>query len=155
MSAMQIEEAQIGDIPALLALARSVEHLFGPMVEHGFENVLRSNIERAAIICARDASAARAVGAIIFDSRAAPTYRVSWLAVESDYRGRGIGRRLLSEALSRAASPSLIEVITFGPDVEEGLPARRLYEALGFRAQEAVARGPEGGTRQRFELRYS
>jgi hypothetical protein len=44
----------------------------------------------------------------------------------------------------------LITVDTFGADVPGGLPARRLYESLGFVAAEHLNPGVEGGSRQRF-----
>ena len=59
------------------------------------------------------------------------------IAVAQRWRGSGVGRRLLEELLRRAAAaghPSL------SLSVDADNPARRLYEALGFRVV-----GREGG----------
>lgn len=150
-----IVPAQRDHIAALKELARSVEPLFGPMLGHGFEKVLDNNIERNALLCAIDSTSAGndIKGAIIFDTRDAPTYQVSWLAVFEACRGTGVGRALLTAALERVAPPASVDVVTFGPDNAAGIPARRLYESFGFRPGAMRERGPEGGTRQAFELR--
>ena len=155
VSQIEISDGGKAHIPSLLDLARTVEHLFGPMISHGFERVLETNIDREAIVCAVDTTGdtSRAVGGIIFDVRDAPVYRVSWLAVDPEYRGCGIGRMLLCCLLQRVYAPAKVVVITFGPDIEEGIPARRLYESFGFSAGAMAERGAEGGTRQIFELR--
>jgi hypothetical protein len=44
-------------------------------------------------------------------------------------------------------------VDTFGEDIIEGLPARRLYESFGFLPGEDLPDGVEGGSRQRFRFR--
>lgn len=50
MSKFTIFKATENDIPALINLARSVEHLFGPMVGHGFERVLEVNVQWDALL---------------------------------------------------------------------------------------------------------
>ena len=134
---IEIVQALPAHIPSLIDLARSVEHLFGPMIGHGFERVLETNVDRGAILCAIDPDGLdhRVLGGIIFDVRDAPMYHVSWLAVSHDFRGCGIGRRLLASALERASPPARIELITFGPD-NEGDPDglfRHLPEGLTSR----------------------
>ena len=154
MSEFDIITGRPDHVPDLIELAKSVEHLFGRMIGAGFESVLEVNIERSAILCAV-ASSPRAdlLGGAIFDVRSAPNYHLSWLAVHERFRGRGVGRGLLSSALDRVVPPALVDVITFGPDSDEGQPARCLYESFGFQAGAMVERGSEGGTRQKYELR--
>ena len=153
MSDFTVSEGNESDIDSLIDLARSIEHLFGPMVGHGFEDVLRANIQRGSLFVARGGEQAdNVVGGIIFDERGAPNYHIRWLAILETYRGRGGGRLLVSHALARATPPCRIEVATFGPDNTEGLPARRLYQSFGFHPRDMLERGPEGGSRQRFTL---
>lgn len=154
MSGFEIITGRTDHIPALIDLARSVEHLFGPMIDHGFEKVLEASIEREGILVAVGPSADSDLwGGAIFDVRRAPSYRLSWLAVSAHHRGRGVGRDLLSSLLESVSPPARIEVVTFGPDNGEGIPARKLYESFGFKAGDMLERGAEGGTRQKFELR--
>ena len=154
MSEFAVSGGTESDLDALIDLARSVESLFGPMIGHGFEDILRTNIERGSLFVVRnpEEKPGTVVGGIIFDERDAPDYHVSWLAIREAYRGRGGGKLLLSHALARVTPPCRVEVATFGADNAAGLPARRLYEAFGFRPGERLERGPEGGSRQRFTL---
>jgi len=48
-----------------------------------------------------------------------------YIATHSAYRGRGIGRRLMEEAISRSAGDMALHV-------EPENPAKLLYESLGF-----------------------
>ena len=53
-------------------------------------------------------------------------------AVSADCRGRHIGEALVRDCLSRAKACGF-RVLQFNAVVETNLPARRLYERLGFR----------------------
>jgi ribosomal protein S18 acetylase RimI-like enzyme len=64
--------------------------------------------------------------------RVAPHTQITWLAVRSSARRRGVGHALVAEALRLYPPPSEVLVDTFGEDSIEGCPARRLYESLGF-----------------------
>jgi GNAT superfamily N-acetyltransferase len=80
---------------------------------------------------------------------------IGWLAVRASARRTGVGRALLVRALEYMPPGADVYVDTFGTDNPDGQPARRLYESFGFDAGEELARGPEGGTRQRFWRRGS
>ena len=146
-----ISIATLGDVPAWLHLAATVEHLFGPMVDQGFDKAIVANIERRTAFCIRD-DQANLRGGLLFDARSKPTYHITWLAVSPRSRGRGLGRNLAQYAIAQATPPFRMEVVTFGDDNPEGIPARRLYESLGFVPDAMQPNGPEGGSRQRFVL---
>lgn len=55
------------------------------------------------------------------------------IAVLPAYRGRGLGRRLMADALSAAWAAGIRQVAL---TVHPANPARRLYESLGFRTAE-------------------
>jgi ribosomal protein S18 acetylase RimI-like enzyme len=143
-----VSEGTQEDVASWLELAREVEPLFGPMPE--FELTLRRNISRGTALCVRDVSG-QVVGGILL--RAAPHTQITWLAVRSSARGRGVGRALVAGALRRCPPPCDVLVDTFGEDNIGGGPARRLYESFGFVPGEYLPDGPEGGSRQRFRLR--
>jgi ribosomal protein S18 acetylase RimI-like enzyme len=135
------------DVASWLEIAREVEPLFGPMPD--FESTLRRNICRGTALCVRDAGG-QVLGGMLL--RAAPHTQISWLAVRSSARRRGVGHALVAEALRRYPPPCEVLVDTFGEDSIEGHPARRLYESFGFLPGEDLPDGPQGGTRQRFRL---
>lgn len=150
----QVTEAIESDIPPWLNLAKQVEHLFGPMIDQGFDRAIRSNISRGSAFCVRSGTAPDILaGGLLFDYRNPPHYELSWMAVETTLRGKGIGRLLLQHAIAKTIPPCTVEVITFGPDHPGGEAARRFYESLGFRPGPRRNPGPDGGSRQTYALR--
>jgi len=143
-----VSEGTPDDVASWLELVREVEPLFGPMPD--FESTLRPNISRGTALCVRDAGG-RVLGGVLL--RAAPHAQITWLAVRSSARRRGVGHALVASALSRCPPPCDVLVDTFGEDNGEGSPARRLYESFGFVPGEYLPDGPAGGSRQRFRLR--
>lgn len=143
-----VSEGTRDDVASWLEIAREVEPLFGPMPD--FESTLRRNISRGTALCVRDASG-RVLGGLLL--RAAPHRQITWLAVRSSARRKGVGYALVAEALRRCPPPGEVVVDTFGEDNMEGYAARRLYESFGFMTGEYLPDGPEGGSRQRFRLR--
>jgi ribosomal protein S18 acetylase RimI-like enzyme len=136
------------DVASWLEIAREVEPLFGPMPD--FESTLRRNISRGTAPCVRDPGG-QVLGGMLL--RAAPHAQITWLAVRSSARRRGVGHALVAEALRRYPPPCAVLVDTFGEEIIGGYPARRLYESFGFLPGEDLPDGPEGGSRQRFWLR--
>lgn len=140
---MLVQLAEASEIESWLQIVREVEPLFGPMPD--FKEHLERGIDRGTALVARDESI---VGGGLLLSR--DRLHLNWLAVRPTHRGHGAGRALIVEALRMTPPGELIIVDTFGADNPGGLPARRLYESLGFVAREQLPPGPEGGSRQRF-----
>ncbi len=100
----------------------------------------------------------RVVGSVTIDGgdpeRPEDLAHLRWFIVDDGFRGRGLGRRLVSRSLefARRTGRSGVYLWTFA-----GLDAaRRLYDAEGFRLVREVS-GDTWGTRvteQRFELRF-
>lgn len=155
-SVPQIAPAEMADIPAWLALAAEVEPLFGPMVADPlFHEALDRAIRRGGALCVREAggpAGAALLGGLLFSAGRAPLYKIGWLAVAARARRLGIGRRLVAHALSLAAPPATIEVVTFVDGDPEGAPARQLYAALGFAPAELTTFPPSDVPRQVFRL---
>ncbi|MEU1278192.1 GNAT family N-acetyltransferase [Streptomyces sp. NPDC005805] len=159
---MDIRTAHPADLPGFLALAAEVEHWFGPMVDDpGFHDAVLRHIATATALAATapaDPDAGqRLLGGLLFGPGGAVrrTHHVHWLVVSARARGTGVGRALLTEALTRhVRAPATVEVVTFGPDhpgaVTSG--ARVFYERLDFAPAEPTTPGPEGGSRQVFRL---
>jgi ribosomal protein S18 acetylase RimI-like enzyme len=142
-----VSEGTPDDVASWLEIVREVEPLFGPMPD--FESTLRRNISRGTALCVRDTTG-KVLGGVLL--RAAPHTQITWLAVRSSARRRGVAHALVAEALRRCPPPCEVLVDTFGEDSIEGYPARRLYESFGFVPAEYLPDGPEGGSRQRFRL---
>ncbi|KQO18475.1 GNAT family N-acetyltransferase [Paenibacillus sp. Leaf72] len=157
---MKAVNATKEDIQSWLALASEVEHLFGPMVDSPkFLQALEKNIQQNRAFCVREKDGppgARLLGGLLFSSSQAPLYKIGWLSVAREARSKGVATLLLNHILMLIPTSSELTVTTFGEDVLEGLPARRLYEKFGFVPLPlAIPAGPEGGSRQMFRLAIS
>jgi GNAT superfamily N-acetyltransferase len=96
----------------------------------------------------------RLAGSITMDAGPGPDQgvRLRWFIVDEAWQSRGLGRRLIADALDfcRTVKHSRVFLWTFA-----GLdPARRLYEAHGFRLTEEhrVSQWGSTITEQRFDL---
>ncbi len=148
----KVQLAQRVDFEPWLELAREVEPLFGPMVgDPVFQRALLRNIARGTAYCVRDGNAlgSRLLAGLLLSPRP-PVYRIGWLAVTETARRAGLGRLLVERALTAVPPASEIIVITFGPDVAGGGPARTFYQRLGFVPSESAAPGSNGTPRQVF-----
>src|SRR5262245_20361642 len=142
---MQIVSAGIDDVASWLDLARELEQWFGPMRDS--ESTLVRKINQGAAICAR-CCGELAGGALL--SGASSKYWIRWLAVRGWARHQGIGSALVAEALRRFRPPCRVSVHTFGEEIPEGRPARRLYERFGF--QPGRLTEVQGAPRQCYSL---
>jgi len=157
---MNVVHATLDDINGWLELAAEVEYLFGPMVEDpNFVLALEKNVKLNRAFCVREnegSPSSSLLGGVLFSSTHAPSYKIGWLAVSARARNKGVASALLSRVLSLIEPPSTISVITFGEDIPDGEPARRLYQKFGFIPLiKVIPNGPEGGSRQRFQLTIS
>ncbi|VFU12555.1 GCN5-related N-acetyltransferase [anaerobic digester metagenome] len=131
---VNVQPATIDDFESWIALAGEVEHLFGAMVhEPSFHDALKEALREGRAFCVRqdDAGAgAPLLGGItvMFSHN-----EIEWFAVSGKCRGKGVGKALLAHALSQLDARRDITVRTFDRSSEEGKPARRLYQAFGFR----------------------
>jgi ribosomal protein S18 acetylase RimI-like enzyme len=90
------------------------------------------------------ADAGPVIGPLLrLENRVPGCWYVNMLAVFRQYRGMGIGRRLLEESEKRAAAAGRTAMAII---VEDDNPARRLYESFGFEAVGAEPYSPFGGS---------
>lgn len=154
---MHVAIAERQDNAGFLSLAAEVEHLFGPMVnEPHFLDSLRRNIARGTAFCVREKGGppgAPLMGGLLFSAKP-PVYTIGWLVVAERHRHTGVGTLLVEHAVGLVRPPAEMVVTTFGADVDEGRPARRFYERLGFRPAEMAPPGPEGGSRQVYRRTF-
>lgn len=145
--------AERADLAPWLDLAREVEPLFGPLTTSPvFRRVLLRHIARGTAFCLREHDGppgSRLLGGLLLSPQP-PVYRIGWLAVTESERRHGLGRALLAFALSRIPVDADVIVITFGPDLFEGRPARAFYEKMGFAPAESADPAPNGTPRQVF-----
>jgi GNAT superfamily N-acetyltransferase len=152
---MQALTAVEADIPAWVALAASVEDLFGPMVDDpDFLAALRRNIARGTALCVRDLQntpGAPLAGGLLLSPHP-PTYEIAWLAVSRAHKGKGLGKLLVQRALETLMElPCTVEVTTFA-DRHPGGDARSFYEHLGFQPTDLIS---ADGTRQTYRMQVS
>lgn len=157
---MKVVRAMHKDIEQWLQLAAEVEYLFGPMVDDPcFVEAVEKSIEIGRAFCVREKDGypgAPLLGGVLFSSSNAPIYKIHWLSVSSHARQQGVGSAILKHILRLVKHPAEVVVTTFGEDIPDGQPARRLYQKFGFMPQdEMVPNGPEGGSRQKFKLSIS
>lgn len=145
---MTVEPACERDIPALLDLADEIGELFGADMARdlSFYDRLGRNIAHGDAYCVRiDGTLA---GAMLFRRD-----RINWLAVRRLFRHQGVGRMLVTHALT--SSDGEVRVTTFGsghphPDAE---PARQFYISLGFQYSNEVAKPADDGTPREIMIR--
>ena len=112
--------------PAERQLALTIEHIRGQLIAS--IETIGGFIERSLV---GSASLSR-MPECIFDAESTEWFGLSAIIVHPNFRGRGVGRALLNECLSRAAQHKakgmLLELYVPNP------AAKALYESLGFEA---------------------
>lgn len=145
--------AERADSGPWLALTAEVEPLFGPMARDPvFQRALSRCIARGTAYCIRECDEAPGsplVAGLLLSPRP-PLYRIGWLAVRKADRRSGNGRALVNYALSHIEPSAEVVVLTFGPDVPGGEPARAFYQEMGFSPAEMSEAAPNGASRQIF-----
>ncbi len=126
---MEVVISESKDFDAWIALAREVEHLFGPMADEiSFQDALRQSIQQKTAFCIRS-EASELQGGIVISKE---TNEIAWFVVSGNYRGKGRGKELLNYAISKLDRQNEIYVQTFDETVTEGKVARKMYINLGF-----------------------
>ncbi|MBI5552747.1 MAG: GNAT family N-acetyltransferase [Desulfobacterales bacterium] len=143
---MPVRLSNSNDYPDWLKLAKEVEPLFGPMVDDpNFCDGLRTAIREGHAICfvegGKSGGSEALLGGILISKAA---NEILWLAVAERSRGRKIGSALLAEALGRLDRTRPITVTTFERSLAAGIPARRLYESVGFHYTGEAGLNPAG-----------
>ena len=145
MNTSRVRLARLEDIEGLLALAREVEPLFGPMVEvpefrQGLTMAIANGQAFTAIRSAIDRPDQVAGGLVVSPA----SNSIAWLVVATAARGKGLGRELLARAVTCLDAARPVTVQTFAPSCREGRAARRLYLQSGFAESEPQGPNPAG-----------
>lgn len=120
------------DKPVWLALADHVAVMFDSpdmASDKHFQKGIDTSISKYESLIAIDRMSGDCLGIIGF-SRA--NNNICWFAVYEEYRGKGIGNKLLDTALRQLDNFREVSVITFVMDNLDGQPARALYHKFGF-----------------------
>ena len=152
---MRVELARQEDLDQWLVLAAEVEHLFGPLVSDSrFPRAVMRNMDRGTAFCIRQDDGEPGVplqAGMLFSARP-HIYKISWLAVTERCRRHGLASALMRYVFDQVEPPAELSVITFGPDVAGGEPARSFYMSAGFTPGETSPRGANGQSRQVFRM---
>lgn len=138
--------ATAADIASWVALARTVEPLFGPMPD--IADHVRRGMERGTAIVIGEVGVVEAGMLLSRDDR---PHEIHWLATAASSRGRGHASALVEYAMTRWPTGE-ITVVTFTEDEPGGQAARRLYERHGFVDQGRTTPAPDGGERDLYRL---
>ena len=153
---MRVDVAKREDFEPWLRLAEEVEHLFGPLVsDPRYHRALMRNIDRGTAFCIRQDDGqpgSPLLAGMLFSARP-HIYKISWFAVTERRRRHGLASAVMKYVFDQVQPPAELSVITFGPDVAGGEPARHFYEAAGFTPGETSPRGANGQSRQVFRMK--
>ncbi len=97
-----------------------------------FQNALRNAILNKTAFCIHSHSGdtiESLKGGIIISRE---SNEIVWLAVSKQFRGMGLGRKLLEFAIEKLDRQTSIFVQTFDNSITEGKAARKLYMDFGF-----------------------
>jgi len=138
---MRIKAVKNSDIENWLELVREVEPLFGPMIgEAGFQAGLIEAIikKRTFGVCNSCGKLCRII-VVSYERN-----EIEWLAVASNDRKNGYGRKLLKYAIAKLNPAKPVTVQTFDKIVPAGLAARNLYLQCGFQEIGQAGLNPAG-----------
>jgi ribosomal-protein-alanine N-acetyltransferase len=119
----------VDDVPAVAAIDRKSFPL--PWSENAFRSDLTTNPAAHLLVAEHESDAGRRIAGYAGYWLVVDEAHLSTLAVEPALRRRGIGERILREAMRHAARQGA-ELMTLEVRVSNE-PARRLYEKHGFR----------------------
>lgn len=132
-----IDLAQMENLDAWMDLVRRVLREF-PGLETGevlaaHQAIVSKNIMRRTALCAKGVD--RIIGVLLFSK---DRNTLSFLAVDPEYRQRGIASALVKQMLEEFSPESDIWVTTFRANDPKGDAPRALYQKLGFTEGELV-----------------
>lgn len=140
------------DKPAWQQFAAEVATLFNHptmAVDPDFLAFMDAKIVKHEALMAVDRMTEQRLGVVAF-SRG--NQHISWFAVSEAKRGMGIGTRLLKTALRHLDNTKEITVVTFRADEPGGLPARAVYQRVGFAETAEQVLDPMGNPRCQMTL---
>ena len=125
-SAYRVETAAESDRTEWLALVRRVSENFPGLDMDEYAATLKKNISRGTALCVREGG--RIIGILLYSPA---RHCLSGMAVDPDFRRRGIASALIADMLCRMPAGE-VSVTTFREDDEKGKAPRALYSRLGF-----------------------
>lgn len=129
---MLIRWATTDDKYAWVELADNVANIFGNptmSTDKDFHEYMDSKLSKFEALIAVDRMSGNCLGIIGFSR----TFnRITWFGVFEQYRGKGVGTRLLTTALRQLDRTREITVETYREDYPVGMPARIVYHKVGF-----------------------
>lgn len=129
---MEIRVARPQDLTAWVGLVDPIRQVF-PGLEtdeamEGYARDIAGAIARREGLCAWEGETLR--GVLVFSRE---KNELSFLAVAPEGRRKGAARQLIEAMLTELDPTRPVTLITYREDDPEGLPARALYRAMGFR----------------------
>ena len=132
----EIRELAASDAPACDAIVAGLDYHFG--LEEGRRQCAAAVRTQRGLVALRGSEV---MGFLTWEPRHEEAVEITWMAVDRDVRGRGIGTRLVETlaAERRAAGCRLLLVLTVSPNDDEPDPrdggyeaTRSFYRSVGF-----------------------
>ena len=134
-----VRKLKLEDYSAWIEIAKTVEPLFGPMVDsQDFQNGIKHCIESGNSYGIEHSDGI--VAGIIAIDRV--KNEILWLAVNEKYRGNKYGDKLVKKAIEELETNGDIFVQTFAKSVPEGKSTIILYEKNGFIELQSSGKNP-------------
>lgn len=141
----EIHISDLFDMPGWLMLAMEAEPLFGPMAENpDFFDVLRQALMDGAAFCIRDEKNKEncgLCGGIIISKE---NNSIVWFVVGEKFRHKGMGKKLMAEAMKHLNHSKPITVNTFADSGHERLAAKNICQKFGFKDSGKTETNPAG-----------
>ena len=127
---VSIRSAEIKDVESIIKLSKRCD-LYDEHIDNPVKIKRKITRDSDGLLVAVESKYQKVIGSasIIDDGRIAYMYRI---AVDPDFRGKGIGTKLVKEGVKRLKNRGTDEIIVFVNELNKGLQKNFYEKSLGF-----------------------
>ena len=133
-----IQIATLSDFDKWMKFTKTVQYEFHGIDlvnTNSYREAILKNIKRSTAIYVAEEKDSSIIGGLIYSMN---SNHIGWLAVNPQYRKKGIGTLLIKYVFKQFPKDTPIEVKTFLETDKSGLTAQSFYKSLGFIAERIV-----------------